>query len=70
MDLVKKKEIEGSDSGYNTYPYALLERLRPDVLKDASAAYAQLVVEHPEYEIGMIQDSVQKTLTVHWKKIA
>lgn len=70
MDLIKKEEIEGSESGCNEFPYALLQRMRPEVLVDASDAYAQLVAEYPDYQIGMVADSANLKLKVYWNRVA
>lgn len=70
MDLIKKEEIEGSVVGNHSIPFAVLERIHPEVLLDASAAYAKLVADHPNYEIGMVQDNDAKSLYIYWNKIA
>jgi hypothetical protein len=69
VDLIKKEEIEGSVVGNHSIPFEILERIRPDVLLDASATYAKLVADHPNYEIGMVQDTEAKSLYIYWTKI-
>lgn len=69
MDLIRKEEIEASESGFNEFPYDVLERMSPDILVDASAAYSKLVADHPDYKIGIIQDPIQRKLTVHWTRV-
>lgn len=70
MDLIRREEIENSDSGFNEFPYHILERMSPDILVDASAAYSKLVADYPEFRIGIIQDPIQKKLTVHWTRVS
>ena len=70
MDLIKKEEIEGSVVGNHSIPFDVLKRIRPDVLLDASAAYAKLVADQPNYEIGMVQDDNAQSLFIYWTKIA
>lgn len=69
MDLLSRAEIEGTDEGYHFIPNDVLARLHPQVLLDASAAYAELVANHPNYEIGIVQDA-EKGIKVYWKRVA
>lgn len=69
MELITKDEIERSESGFNEFPYDVLVRMSPDILVDASAAYSKLVADNPNYKIGIVQDPVQKKLTVYWNRV-
>lgn len=68
MDLVFEKDLE-QDSGSRFIPDTILQLFHPDALSNASAAYAKMVADHPNYEFGMVHDSVKGGLTIYWKRL-
>lgn len=66
MELISKKDLE-QNSGSRCIPDV---DLTPDVLREASASYAKMVTDNPEYEFSMVYDQVSWNLTIYWKRIA